>query len=82
MPKKIGCLNNLYVLPGYRGRRIANMLCASPMLWFAVVDGLHTVYVFVFSGNDSVISLYRSLGFRYSYDMFGGFIVAYSLTLR
>lgn len=81
MPQKIGCLNNLYVLPEYRGRHIAYTLCASAMQWFRSVPDIQSVFVYISNGNDSVISLYRNLGFRYSHDVFGGFIIAYSLKL-
>ena len=52
------------------------------MEWFHSLDGLYTVYVYISNGNNSVISLYRNLGFRYSHDVFGGFITAYSLILK
>ena len=81
MPQKIGCLSNLYVLPEYRGRHIASTLCNRAMAWLRNVPELMTVYVYISNGNDSVISLYKSFGFRYSHDVFGGFIVAYYLNL-
>ena len=81
MPQTIGCLNNLYVLPEYRGRHIASTLCNRAMAWLRSVPELRTVYVYISNGNDSVISLYKSFGFRYSHDVFGGFIVAYYLNL-
>ena len=34
LPQKIGCLNNLYVMPEYRGRHIAYTLCSRAMQWF------------------------------------------------
>ncbi len=81
MPQKIGCLNNLYVLPEYRGRHIAYTLCSRAMDWFRKTAGVQTVFVYISNGNNSVISLYRNLGFRYSHDVFGGFITAYSMKL-
>lgn len=81
MPRKIGCLNNLYVMPEYRGRHIAYTLCSRAMRWFRDVEDLHTLFVYISNGNDGVISLYRNLGFRYSHDVFGGFIVAYSMQI-
>ena len=51
------------------------------MAWLRSVPELRTVYVYISNGNDSVISLYKSFGFRYSHDVFGGFIVAYYLQL-
>lgn len=82
MPQKIGCLNNLYVLPEYRGMHIAYTLCAKAMDWFREPADVQTAFVYVSNGNGSVISLYRNLGFRYSHDVFGGFILAYSMKIR
>ncbi len=82
MPQKIGCLNNLYVLPEYRGLHIAYTLCGKAMEWFRNTADAQSVFVYISNGNDGVISLYRNLGFRYSHDVFGGFIIAYSLKIR
>lgn len=81
MPQKIGCLNNLYVRPDYRGRHIAYTLCSRAMDWFRETANVQTVFVYISNGNTSVVSLYRNLGFRYSHDVFGGFIAAYSMKL-
>lgn len=78
MPQKIGCLNNLYVLPEYRGRHIASTLCNRAMHWLRSLTDIQSIYVYISNGNDSVISLYKSFGFRYSHDVFNGFIIAYS----
>ncbi|MBN1778328.1 MAG: GNAT family N-acetyltransferase [Clostridiales bacterium] len=80
-PQKVGCLNNLYVLPEYRGRHIAYTLSSGAMQWFCGVENMQTIYVFISNGNDGVVSLYRNLGFRYSHDVFGGFIIAYSMQI-
>jgi GNAT superfamily N-acetyltransferase len=77
MPQKIGCLNNLYILPEYRGRHIASTLCNRAMDWMRGVPGLQSAFVYISNGNDSVVSLYKSFGFRYSHGVFGGFITAY-----
>ncbi|MFH1513708.1 MAG: GNAT family N-acetyltransferase [Bacillota bacterium] len=82
MPQKIGCLHNLYVLPEYRGRHIAYTLCGKAMAWFRNTADTQTVFVYISNGNDGVISLYRNLGFRFSHEVFGGFILAYSLNIR
>lgn len=82
MPRKIGCLSNLYVMPDYRGMHIAYTLCAKAMEWFRDAADVQTAFVYVSNGNDGVISLYRNLGFRYSHDVFGGFILAYSMNIR
>ncbi len=81
LPQKIGCLNNLYVMPEYRGQHIAYTLCSRAMQWFRTVEDLHTLFVYISNGNDGVVSLYRNLGFRYSHDVFGGFILAYSMQI-
>lgn len=77
MPGKIGCLNNLYVLPEYRGRHIASILCDEAMLWLRNVPDIRYIYVYISNGNDNVIDFYKKLGFEYSHDVFGGFITAY-----
>lgn len=77
MPGKIGCLNNLYVLPEYRGRRIASTLCDRAMNWLRGVPNIRYIYVYISNGNDSVIDFYKNLGFEYSHEVFGGFILAY-----
>jgi len=81
MPQKIGCLSNLYVLLEYRGRHIAHTLCTDTMRWLRAVPDIQTIYVYVSNGNDSVISLYKNLGFQYIHDVFGGFVPAYYLPL-
>lgn len=77
MPGKIGCLNNLYVLPEYRGRHIASALCDRTMKWLRNVPDIKYIYVYISNGNNSVIDFYQKLGFEYSHDVFGGFIIAY-----
>ncbi len=77
MPERIGCLNNLYVLPTYRGRHIASDLCDRAMRWLRNVPGIKYIYVYISNGNNSVIDFYEKFGFEYSHDVFGGFIIAY-----
>ena len=77
MPVKVSCLNNLYVLPEYRGRHIASNLCEEVMDWLRNVPDVEYIYVYISNGNDKVIDFYRNLGFEYSHDVFGGFIIAY-----
>jgi GNAT superfamily N-acetyltransferase len=77
MPGKIGCLNNLYVLPEYRGRHIASILCEGAMNWLRKVPDIKYIYVYRSNGNNSVIDFYKRLGFGYSHEVFGGFIIAY-----
>jgi ribosomal protein S18 acetylase RimI-like enzyme len=77
LPGKIGCLNNLYVLPEYRGRHIASALCDKAMSWLRSVTDIKYIFVYVSNGNNSVIDFYKNYGFEYSHDVFGGFIIAY-----
>ena len=69
--RKIGCLRNLYVFATIPGQHIAATLCEGTMNW------LRIDYVYVSNGNDIVIDFYKKLGFDYSHDAFGGFIVVY-----
>ena len=75
------CAAGLSGLPEYRGLHIASTLCAKAINWFGHVSDLHTVFVYISNGNESVIRFYESLGFRYSHAVFGGFILAYWLQL-
>lgn len=77
VPGKVGCLNNLYVLPEYRGRHIASALCDRAMHWLRSVPEINSIFVFISNGNDSVMDFYKNYGFKYSHDVFGGFITAY-----
>jgi len=77
LPAKVGCLNNLYVLPEYRGCRIATNLCDRAMAWLRSVPDVRYLYVYISNGNDGVIDFYNKYGFEYSHDVFGGFIIAY-----
>lgn len=77
MPAKIGCLNNLYVLPEYRGQKIATTLCDRAMDWLRNVSDIKYIYVYISNGNDSMIEFYKSFGFEYSHEVFNGFIIAY-----
>jgi ribosomal protein S18 acetylase RimI-like enzyme len=77
MPAKIGCLNNLYVLPEYRGCHIASALCDRAMRWLRSVPEIKYIFVYISNGNDSVIDFYKKFGFESSHDVFGGFIIAY-----
>lgn len=77
LPGTIGCLNNLYVRPEYRGRHIASNLCGRAMDWLRAVPDIRYIYVYISNGNESVIDFYKTYGFEYSHDVFGGFIIAY-----
>ncbi len=77
LPAKVGCLNNLYVRPEYRGRHIARNLCDQAMAWLRAVPDIRYLYVYISNGNDGVIDFYKSYGFEYSHDVSGGFIIAY-----
>jgi ribosomal protein S18 acetylase RimI-like enzyme len=77
LPGKIGCLNNLYVLPEYRGRHIASSLCDKTMSWLRSVTDIKYIFVYISNGNNSVIDFYKNYGFEYSHEVFGGFIIAY-----
>jgi GNAT superfamily N-acetyltransferase len=77
LPAKVGCLNNLFVRPEYRGHKIAARLCEQAMTWLRSVSDIRYLYVYISNGNEDVIGFYERFGFRYSHDVFGGFIHAY-----
>ena len=74
-------MSNLYILPEYRGRRIASNLCGEAMRWFRSLTDPHTLYVYVSNGNEAVVSLFKGFGFRFSHAVFDGFLTAYYQTL-
>lgn len=77
VPGIVGCLNNLYVLPEYRGMHIASDLCARAMRWLCNLPDIKYIFVYISNGNDSVIDFYKKSGFVFSHEVFGGFIHAY-----
>ncbi len=80
VPARIGTLNNIYLKPEYRGRGVGEVLMKSGMDWFKGHSDLDYIFVFISNGNN-VAELYEDYGFKYSHEVFGGFIKAYSIEL-
>ncbi len=75
-PAKIGDLNNLYVLPAYRGEKIGQGLMARAMAWLRGLPDAKWLFVYIANGND-VAAFYKRYGFAYSHEVLGGLIHAY-----
>lgn len=76
MPVKIGDLNNLYVLPEYRGQKIGQNLMDLAMIWLRQTYNVEWLFVDVANGND-VAAFYEHYGFVFSHKVLGGLIKAY-----
>jgi GNAT superfamily N-acetyltransferase len=76
LPKKIGCLNNLYVRDQYRGMGLGSRLFEMSMDWLESFPDVDLVFIYVSNGNDEALDFYLSRGFIFSHDVFGGFIKA------
>jgi ribosomal protein S18 acetylase RimI-like enzyme len=76
LPKKIGCLNNLYFRDQYRGMGLGSKLFEMSMEWLESFSDVDLVFIYVSNGNDAALSFYLSRGFTFSHDVFGGFIKA------
>jgi GNAT superfamily N-acetyltransferase len=59
----IGAIQNLGVIPGYRGRGLGRALARGALAGFQEA-GLRRAYLEVTAENRSAVMLYRSLGFR------------------
>lgn len=77
-PIVVAHLNNLYVLPEYRGQHISGELMAKGMSWMKSIPGVERAFVHVSNGNNAG-ALYEKYGFRYSHDVYNGMIDAYQL---
>lgn len=75
-PVRIGSLNNLYVLPEYRGHGLGEELTRRGMEWLRALPGARYLFVDVSNGNNTA-DFYAKFGFRYSHDVLGGMIKAY-----
>ncbi len=60
---QIGAIQNVGVLPSYRGLGLGRALIRRALGGFCQA-GLHRAYLEVTAGNDSAIRLYREVGFR------------------
>jgi GNAT superfamily N-acetyltransferase len=76
-PKSIGTFKLLYVDEEYRGHQIGAKLTQLIMMWLRSqpVDDL---WVYVANGNEKVGQFYEKYGFKFSHQVFNGFIDAYT----
>ena len=75
-PVKIGDLNNLYVLPEYRGQKIGRELMDRAMMWLQQAYKVEWLFVDVANGNN-IAAFYEHYGFVFSHEVLGGLINAY-----
>ena len=76
LPKKIGCLNNLYLREEYRSTGVGSRLFDEAMKWLENFSDTNLTFVYISNGNDKALDFYLKHGFTYSHDVFGGFIKA------
>ena len=76
LPKKIGCLSNLYLREEYRGTGIGGQLFDMTMKWLESFSDCELTFVFISNGNEDALRFYLNHGFTLSHDVFGGFIQA------
>jgi ribosomal protein S18 acetylase RimI-like enzyme len=68
---KSGSVQNLGVLPGYRGRGLGKALLLRSIQGF-VAAGVSRVYLEVTAANGPAVRLYRGVGFRHSRTLYRG----------
>ena len=73
-PIKIGCISNFYLKESYRGSRIGKELFEKAMEWLKSFNGVDFIFAYISNGNDSALDFYLKNGFKYSHEVFGGFI--------
>ena len=75
-PVRVGALNNLYILPEYRGTGLGDALTTKGMEWLRALPGARYLFVYVSEGNNAA-TFYARYGFKFSHDVLGGIIKAY-----
>ena len=75
-PVRVGALNNLFVLPEYRGTGLGDALTTKGMEWLRALPDARYLFVDVSEGNNAA-SFYARYGFEFSHDVLGGIIKAY-----
>jgi len=76
LPAKIGCLSNLYVRDAYRRTGLGSRLFDEAIEWLENHPDATDIFIYVSNGNDSALRFYLDRGFKYSHEVFGGFIHA------
>lgn len=73
-PIKIGCISNFYLKESYRGSGIGKELFEKSMEWLKSFNEVDYIFAYISNGNDSALDFYLKNGFKYSHEVFGGFI--------
>jgi ribosomal protein S18 acetylase RimI-like enzyme len=68
LPKKIGCLNNLYLRDKYRDMGLGSRLFEMSMEWLESFMDVDLVFIYVSNGNDAALNFYLSRGFTFSHE--------------
>lgn len=76
-PTRVGCLNNLFLLPEYRGSGIGKELFERALDWLRAASNLEYWFLDMSNGNN-MAPFYEKYGFCHSHAVFGGIIEAYS----
>ena len=76
LPKKAGCLNNLYFRNEYRGLGLGTRMLDMAVEWLESFPDVDLSFVYISNGNDAALKFYLDHGFTYSHEVFGGFIKA------
>ncbi|MBP6282296.1 MAG: GNAT family N-acetyltransferase [Leptotrichiaceae bacterium] len=73
-PIKIGCISNFYLKESYRGSGIGKELFEKSMKWLKSFNEVNYIFAYISNGNDSALDFYLKNGFKYSHEVFDGFI--------
>lgn len=73
-PVKTGCISNFYMKDEYRGNNIGKELFNKAMEWLKSFEDVDLIFAYISNGNDSALEFYLKNGFKYSHEVFGGFI--------
>lgn len=76
LPRKIGCLSNIYLRDEYRGTDLGSKLFDISMEWLEGFSDVDLIFIFISNGNDEAYNFYIKHGFSFSHDVLDGFIKA------
>lgn len=76
LPKKIGCLSNLYFRDKYRSLGLGSKMFEMSIEWFDNFPDIDLIFIYVSNDNDTALEFYLSRGFTFSHEVLGGFIKA------
>lgn len=81
VPCRIADLNNLYVMPEYRGEHVGQELMDQAMKWMRSVPDVKYLFTHVSNGNNPG-PFYEKQGFHFSHKVWDGFLEAYILEVK